>query len=44
MRSSSDPLMLNPAFDNGDHPHPNDLGYRTMANAVDLSMLRAERD
>ncbi len=35
----ADPEMLNPAYDSGDHLHPNDAGYRTMANAVNLAML-----
>jgi lysophospholipase L1-like esterase len=34
-----DPLRLNPAYDSGDHLHPNDAGYRAMAAAVDLRML-----
>jgi lysophospholipase L1-like esterase len=38
--SPSDPLVMNPAFDSGDHLHPNDAGYQAMANAVDLGMLR----
>jgi lysophospholipase L1-like esterase len=40
-RDPSDPLMLNPAFDSGDHLHPNDAGYRAMAAAVSLRMLLA---
>jgi lysophospholipase L1-like esterase len=36
----SNPKMFNPAFDSGDHLHPNDAGYQAMANAVDLAMLR----
>ncbi|HEY2651534.1 MAG TPA: SGNH/GDSL hydrolase family protein [Solirubrobacteraceae bacterium] len=35
----SDPQMFNPAYDSGDHLHPNDAGYQAMANAVDLDML-----
>lgn len=35
----NDPQMFNPAYDSGDHLHPNDAGYQAMANAVDLSML-----
>src|SRR6516225_1693481 len=38
--SPSDPLVMNPAFDSGDHLHPNDAGYQAMANAVDPAMLR----
>jgi lysophospholipase L1-like esterase len=35
----SDPQMFKPAYDSGDHLHPNDAGYQAMANAIDLSML-----
>ena len=35
----SDPLRLNPAYDSGDHLHPNDAGYRAMANSIDLAAL-----
>ena len=34
-----DPLRLRPAYDSGDHLHPNSAGYRAMAAAVNLSML-----
>lgn len=34
-----DPLTLHPAYDSGDHLHPNDAGTRAMAEAVDLAML-----
>jgi lysophospholipase L1-like esterase len=27
------------AYDSGDHLHPNDAGYRAMANTVDLTKL-----
>ena len=40
MRSSDDPLAINPAFDSGDHLHPNDAGYAAMAGAVDLGKLQ----
>ncbi|WP_035844954.1 RICIN domain-containing protein [Kitasatospora azatica] len=30
---------LKPAYDSGDHLHPNDAGYQAMANAVDLALL-----
>ena len=33
MAVSSDPERLNPAYDSGDHLHPNDAGYRAMAQA-----------
>jgi lysophospholipase L1-like esterase len=38
--SPSDPQVMNPAFDSGDHLHPNDAGYQAMANAVKLGSLR----
>ncbi len=39
MRDPADPPRLNPAYDSGDHLHPNDAGYQAMANAVNLAML-----
>lgn len=35
----ADPRALLPAYDSGDHVHPNDAGYRAMAAAVDLRAL-----
>jgi lysophospholipase L1-like esterase len=40
MRDPADPLRLNPAYDSGDHLHPNDAGYQAMADAVSPEMLR----
>jgi lysophospholipase L1-like esterase len=34
------PLAMLPKYDSGDHLHPNDAGYRAMAAAVDLTLLR----
>lgn len=34
------PETLLPAYDSGDHGHPNDAGYKAMADAIDLSMFR----
>jgi len=39
VRDPSDPLVINPPFDSGDHLHPNDMGYQAMANAIPLRML-----
>ena len=33
------PGYINPAYDCGDHLHPNDAGYQAMAKAVDLNVL-----
>lgn len=40
MRNPADPTALNPAYDSGDHLHPNDAGYAAMAGAVDLAKLQ----
>lgn len=39
MRDPARPTRLRPEFDSGDHIHPNDTGYRKMADAIDLSFL-----
>jgi lysophospholipase L1-like esterase len=39
LRSAANPLVMNPAYDSGDHLHPNDAGYAAMAAVVDLSRL-----
>lgn len=38
-RDPTHPARLNPAFDSGDHLHPNDAGYEAMAKAVDLGLF-----
>jgi lysophospholipase L1-like esterase len=42
MRDPGHPLRLNPAYDCGDHLHPNDAGYQAMADAISLKMLLPE--
>jgi lysophospholipase L1-like esterase len=39
MRSPYDAAALWPAYDSGDHIHPNDAGMEAMANAIDLTLL-----
>ena len=39
LENPADTDALLPAFDSGDHLHPNNAGYQAMANAVDLSLL-----
>jgi len=34
------PRALDSAYDSGDGAHPNDLGYKVMANAIPLSLVR----
>jgi lysophospholipase L1-like esterase len=38
-RDPADPHRMLPAYDSGDHLHPNDTGYAAMGNAVRLSTL-----
>jgi len=39
LRDPSHPSRLLPAYHSGDHLHPNDGGYRAMADAIDLSLF-----
>jgi len=39
LRDPARPIRLLPAFDPGDHIHPNDAGNRAMADAVDLKVF-----
>ena len=34
------PAAMAPAFDSGDHLHPNDAGYQAMAEAIDLKLFQ----
>lgn len=36
----SHPTRFLPAYDSGDHLHPNDAGHRAIAEAIDLSVFR----
>ena len=40
MGDSARPDHLAPAYDSGDHLHPNDAGYKAMAGAIDLRVFR----
>jgi len=39
LRDPADPARLNPAFDNGDHVHPNAQGNLAIAAIVPLARL-----
>ena len=40
VRDPSHPTRMLPAYDSGDHLHPNDLGMQAMANAIPLDLFR----
>lgn len=40
LRDPAHPARLRKAYDSGDHLHPSDNGYRAMAQAVDLHLLK----
>jgi lysophospholipase L1-like esterase len=44
IRDPAHPTRMLPAYDSGDHLHPNDAGYQAMANAVDLALFRGSDD
>jgi lysophospholipase L1-like esterase len=39
-RNPAAPQVFLPAYDSGDHLHPNDAGYNAMGEALDLSLLQ----
>ncbi len=39
-RDPAHPLRFNPAYDSGDHLHPNDAGYKAMADGIDLTLFK----
>ncbi|MGZ3532299.1 MAG: SGNH/GDSL hydrolase family protein [Vulcanimicrobiaceae bacterium] len=39
IRDPVNPRRMRPAYDSGDHLHPNSAGYLAMGNAIDLSKL-----
>ncbi len=42
-RDPGNPKRLRAEFDSGDHLHPNDAGYKAMAESVDLELLGARQ-
>jgi len=40
MSDPNAPLAMQPNYDSGDHLHPNDAGYETMAGAIDLTLFQ----
>jgi lysophospholipase L1-like esterase len=42
VRDPNHPARLLPAYDCGDHLHPNDLGYKAMADSINLKLFRGD--
>jgi hypothetical protein len=40
LRDPSQPTRLLPAYDSGDHLHPNSAGGHAVADSIDLKLLR----
>jgi lysophospholipase L1-like esterase len=40
VQDPANPNRMRAAYDSGDHLHPNDAGYKAMADAIDLSLFR----
>jgi lysophospholipase L1-like esterase len=38
-RDPANPNRFNPEYDFGDHIHPNDAGYKAMADSIDLKLF-----
>ena len=43
VRDPNRPTFIQKAFDSGDHLHPNDAGYKAMAESIDLKLLTGKR-
>ncbi len=43
VQDPADPDRQLPRFDSGDHRHPNDAGYKAMADALDLTLFTKQR-
>jgi lysophospholipase L1-like esterase len=43
VRDPAQPLRMLPAYDSGDHLHPNDAGMRAMADAIPLRLFARDR-
>jgi lysophospholipase L1-like esterase len=42
-QDSANPKTFKAGFNNGDHLHPNDAGYKAMADAIDLKMFSSKK-
>jgi hypothetical protein len=39
VRDTANPKQMLPAYEKGDNLHPNDAGYKTMAESIDLKLF-----
>jgi len=44
VRDPAQPSRMRAAYDSGDHLHPNDAGYRAMAESIDLRLFTRDSD
>ena len=44
VRDPANPTRIRAAYDSGDHLHPNDAGYRAMAESIDLRLFARDSD
>jgi lysophospholipase L1-like esterase len=42
-QDAANPKTFKPEFNNGDHLHPNDAGYKAMADAIDLKIFSSKK-
>ena len=42
-QDTSKPKSFKPTFNNGDHLHPNDAGYKAMADSIDLKIFNGKK-
>ena len=42
-RDAADPKHIRADYDSGDHLHPQDTGYKAMADSIDLNLLKSGR-
>jgi lysophospholipase L1-like esterase len=42
VRDPQTPSRIRKEYDSGDHLHPNDAGYKAMADAVDIKLLAGQ--
>lgn len=42
IRDPARPAVFLPAYDSGDHLHPNDTGYKAMADSIDLKLFTSK--